>query len=855
MLESDEIFEIAQETGYRLCSTEPKAAPVEGRKIFSVSWDTCVPRRLFVCATSGELEVHDMNQGTVDRYHIEFRRFVAAHESAAPGEVKAYHWDRMATVPSRPGELFFLLGVSDALYYTALPKNTFAALPPFLRGAEVMEIHKHSGRITSLAVSPGGHFLASGDEHGNVRILQLLSDSAKRIRYPNPSVELTACRRLHEHSAIALAFVPGAAGALLLASGSEDSAVRLWKVSCTPSGVDLLPHLSLRTLPPCSTVLSLAVQPCPGGALLAAGTLTGTVLVWKLPSASITTSVEQQKEVEGELVNIIEASPAGIVLLSMCSSSSSGPLMVMSDLQGTVRVYGWASRRQLSWGEDPLQLQLGSPLTAKHAQALQKHAVNQLLEQGDEQEVEGFVPLRAEARGEVMVTAAFSPSAEHLLVASHAGQLMVYAMDNVLDAYAPHTSSPLRNLYEGDGSLSSNHSNHNESPSLTLPSHSPSLLPTPLSISPPSRPHHHPMMHEAMSPAKQLFAQQMEHQEDEEEEEEEEVPRQLPSPYMQQQHSPIPPPPPVPAAAVRTGRAAQRAMDDALEKSTDSTAWPRPAPPSPIPMPIPGPVAASAPASAPPRRRDDKVTAVKEGRVASRMTMQAPPAPTPPTAAISASARTVSPAAASVPAPVQEDDDDVLPPREPSPYALAGDMLHPALHSSKRVQAEAEQLTNRLLADEEEASLSTTSSDRRYAQKATAAAMQRRYTALPAVQQDVISDAGSSHKRGTKTIVPRERTILSPEEVDALHVPAPHVALSIAFAPSSANKVRYNQRYGLHATLSEDRQLPVYSLELQGADLFGDIMSRAHFQEAEGAQVMEDFMMDRVLGGPSSYVG
>ncbi|RYG94214.1 hypothetical protein EON65_57850, partial [archaeon] len=113
MLEGDEILETAQETGYRLCVSGadiPMKNQQAPSKVFSVSWDQCLPRRLWVCKQSGELEVHDLNTGQQNCYQTKFRRYVSAHDPRDRSDEKVVttHWDKMVTIPHRPHEVLFL---------------------------------------------------------------------------------------------------------------------------------------------------------------------------------------------------------------------------------------------------------------------------------------------------------------------------------------------------------------------------------------------------------------------------------------------------------------------------------------------------------------------------------------------------------------------------------------------------------------------------------------------------------------------------------------------------------------------------------------------------------------------------
>lgn len=197
MIDGEEIFESAAETGYRLCcSADQTSDDRENDKhsVFSASWDKNNPQRLFVCSMKGKLTVTNTKTNNSSDYDVIFRRSTTYENSILePEKIVQDHWDRMVTIPDRPNEIIFLLGISRTLYYTALPgvendeivtaypKDTPALIasttrsdfPGYDYGTPIMEISAHVARITSLAVSPAGHVLASGDELGNVRLLLL----------------------------------------------------------------------------------------------------------------------------------------------------------------------------------------------------------------------------------------------------------------------------------------------------------------------------------------------------------------------------------------------------------------------------------------------------------------------------------------------------------------------------------------------------------------------------------------------------------------------------------------------------------------------------------------------------------
>lgn len=220
MLEGDEVLDVAQETGYRLCrmaNEEVERKKEERQMVFSVTWDLNNNRRMFMCMQDGQLKTIDLDvpqqyesnygrvvqspgaprqlDGTdfngaeclVHDYGVRFRRFISPHEAPEQDRPIQYHWDKIATIPGRPDELLFLLGISKSIMYTSLPApidNPYPTKPllssitrgdftGFIYGTPVMQLCSHSSRVTSLATSPRGQLMASGDEHGHVRIIML----------------------------------------------------------------------------------------------------------------------------------------------------------------------------------------------------------------------------------------------------------------------------------------------------------------------------------------------------------------------------------------------------------------------------------------------------------------------------------------------------------------------------------------------------------------------------------------------------------------------------------------------------------------------------------------------------------
>jgi WD40 repeat protein len=85
--------------------------------------------------------------------------------------------------------------------------------------AAPLNLERHEGRVTELAFSPDGHFLATGSLDGTVRIWDLHANEIS-----TSSIEL----KKHSDWVTALAFSPAAAVHHWFASGSKDKTVLLW---------------------------------------------------------------------------------------------------------------------------------------------------------------------------------------------------------------------------------------------------------------------------------------------------------------------------------------------------------------------------------------------------------------------------------------------------------------------------------------------------------------------------------------------------------------------------------------------------------------------------------------------------
>lgn len=229
MIDGDDIINIAVETGYRISVCDEKA-PKEWKNTFSVHACPNNKWKSYIVSQNGFIKVVDSdpkkkkdvaaisesdNQSSPSSnevyFQIQFRKFSAiiVDRKSAASLPEAHpitqHWDKMCLIPHRPGEALFLIGVSKTLYYSAFPgecseqaKSPLTAYvkrrnPGFTYGTPVVEIAHHNSRITSVEVSPRtGHFLATGDEDGYVKVLMLI-----RPRHLFHTIESRNTEELH----------------------------------------------------------------------------------------------------------------------------------------------------------------------------------------------------------------------------------------------------------------------------------------------------------------------------------------------------------------------------------------------------------------------------------------------------------------------------------------------------------------------------------------------------------------------------------------------------------------------------------------------------------------------------------
>jgi dipeptidyl aminopeptidase/acylaminoacyl peptidase len=174
-------------------------------------------------------------------------------------------------------------------------------------------LEEHSSRVDSVAFSPDGALLASGSRDNMVRLWRVADkDLVRVLENPVPSSEEGGYSQ-------DVAFSPGGE---MLAFGSTDGAVRLWWVSEDeehPAGTLL--HILPGQL---GKVCSLAFSP--DGRILAAGTWNGPVRLWQVS--------------DGTLLRTLNGHTMGVVSVAF---SPDGMALVSASLDGTTRLWSTSS--------------------------------------------------------------------------------------------------------------------------------------------------------------------------------------------------------------------------------------------------------------------------------------------------------------------------------------------------------------------------------------------------------------------------------------------------------------------------------------------------------------------------------
>lgn len=260
MFESNEFLCTAAETGYRICALS-SVIPDSSYRIFQVCWEKSDVPKCYVFTQDGCIKIIDFQQNCkTTGYEVLFHRF-SSHGSIKEENVKRInlHFDKVVLLPNNPGEILFVLGISNILYYSAIPGSSSRLTRPgqlfhsgFISGTSVLQLLSHKSRITVVALSNCGSILATGDDNGNFKLMILsLTENEKTLN--NESTNLVLSHRGHNNSIYSMKWltindyqdVYGEIGDgtyghkcyhnWYLITGSSDRQVKIWRVSWKPS--------------------------------------------------------------------------------------------------------------------------------------------------------------------------------------------------------------------------------------------------------------------------------------------------------------------------------------------------------------------------------------------------------------------------------------------------------------------------------------------------------------------------------------------------------------------------------------------------------------------------------------------
>eukprot|EP01041_Mallomonas_annulata_P004682 gene4682-9278_t len=253
MLRGEEYLQTGCITGYRLCFRDNETNIYN--PIFSAHLDCNDSSSILLCYRDGGIAKLNTKTGERKAYSVllDSEQAIVRNGKASQSRTIPHHWDKLALIPGLPGEFLFLLGVSNTVFYTALPGSVahIAASSKDDRtdsvyGTPVINILSHSVRVTALCVSSDGSLLASGDESGKVKVT-LLQIHKQSLQYRSTSFtmgghnitsygdELHNTVEAHTGSILCAHWLSGDRGSSddmehYLITGSNDRVARVWSV-------------------------------------------------------------------------------------------------------------------------------------------------------------------------------------------------------------------------------------------------------------------------------------------------------------------------------------------------------------------------------------------------------------------------------------------------------------------------------------------------------------------------------------------------------------------------------------------------------------------------------------------------
>jgi hypothetical protein len=112
-----------QATDLRICEVDDPYASASGgdessEQLFNASWDSNDTSTLLLAHSAGTLRIFHTIAGESSYFKLMFQ----PHGSEA--RMMKTHWDKLTTIPKRPGHLLFVLGVSRQVLHATLPTHT-----------------------------------------------------------------------------------------------------------------------------------------------------------------------------------------------------------------------------------------------------------------------------------------------------------------------------------------------------------------------------------------------------------------------------------------------------------------------------------------------------------------------------------------------------------------------------------------------------------------------------------------------------------------------------------------------------------------------------------------------------------
>lgn len=221
------------------------------------------PTLVAVVEHSGVLRTIRLTQkdSKVRRFQFQTTKDGAATPTSRP-------WWQFAFIPGQPGAILVVQAESQNLLFTTLPKSENESSLVYLLG-------KHSGAVTSLAVSTDGSVTATGTEDGSVSVWAL--DDGRKV---------ASMKAAHDGLVRCVAL----SGSKTLVSAGRDGVVRIWDVLADGPRLQMMHRLASEHL---KSVITLAVTQRQPEYTIVAGSSDGCLHVWRISEEDASARLEK----------------------------------------------------------------------------------------------------------------------------------------------------------------------------------------------------------------------------------------------------------------------------------------------------------------------------------------------------------------------------------------------------------------------------------------------------------------------------------------------------------------------------------------------------------------------------------